>query len=232
MCGRFFLISQGRELASYFRLEEVPYIEPRYNIAPTQNIAVVRQNIEHHHFRVMSYMRWGLIPSWTKDMSKLPTLINARIESVQEKPAFRAAFRRRHCAIPANGFFEWSKKGAAKQPYVVQLKQRRLLAFAGLWESWQSPDGEIIESCAILTTAANEIVRSIHDRMPVILGHDGIDLWLEASSKDQEVIWHEFFRSPNSNDMEHYEVSTRVNNPKFDDLLCIEPIKISHNAQE
>lgn len=230
MCGRFFLISQARELEAAFRLEKAPRIEPRYNIAPTQDIPVVRRNPENQQFRILSQMRWGLIPSWTKDLSKMPTLINARCESVHQKPAFRSAFRKRHCAIPANGFFEWSKQGSSKQPHVIHLKQQRLFAFAGLWEAWQNLEGAIIESCVILTTEANEIVLPLHDRMPVILDLKDVDLWLESPSQDPRE-WQRLFRPLNGIDMECYEVSTWVNNPTNDDYHCIEPIKISDKTR-
>jgi len=223
MCGRFFLISQSREVSASFGLEEAPYIEPRYNIAPTQSIAVVRLASENDDVRILTYMRWGLVPPWTKDLSKLPTLINARSESANEKPVFRGAFKKRHCVIPANGFFEWSRRGSTKEPYVFQLSRQRLFAFAGLWESWENLDGAVLESCTILTTEANDVVRVLHDRMPVILDHDGVDLWLKPASKDQGVR-RKLFRSANSNDMECYQVSTRVSNPKYDDHHCIEPI--------
>ncbi|MGB9616259.1 MAG: SOS response-associated peptidase [Desulfomonilaceae bacterium] len=225
MCGRFFLVSQASEAAALFGLEEVPPLQPQYNIAPTQNIAVVREVPENRGARTLSYMRWGLVPAWTKDASQLPLLINARSETVHEKPAFKAAFKKRHCAIPANGFFEWARRGKVKQPYVIQLKGRRLFALAGLWEAWQQPDGSVLESCAILTTAANEVVSPLHDRMPVILYGDHIDVWLGPVPQDQEV-WKELFRPAPSVDMVRFPVTQLVNNPKYDAPQCIEPIQL------
>jgi len=229
MCGRFFLVSQAREVAAFFGLEEVPPLAPRYNIAPTQNIAVVREVPENNGSRTLSFMRWGLVPPWTKDASQLPLLINARSETVHEKPAFKSAFKKRHCAIPANGFFEWARRRKVKQPYVIQLKEQRLLALAGLWETWRQADGSVLESCAILTTRANEIVSPLHDRMPVILDDDHIDLWLGPVPQDQEV-WKGLFRPSPSADMVCFPVTQLVNNPKYDGPQCIEPVQLFHDV--
>ncbi len=229
MCGRFFLVSQAREVAAFFGLKEAPPLAPRYNIAPTQNIAVVREASENRNTRMLAFMRWGLIPSWTKDASRLPLLINARSETVSQKPAFKSAFRKRHCAIPANGFFEWARRGTVKQPYVMQLKNQSLFALAGLWEAWQRPDGSILESCAILTTKANKIVSPLHDRMPVILNGENIDVWLTPVTQYEE-IYEPLFRPAPSDDMMCYPVTQLVNNPKYDDPQCVEPVQLFHDT--
>ncbi|MCS7040325.1 MAG: SOS response-associated peptidase, partial [Anaerolineae bacterium] len=182
MCGRFTLTASGDELASLFDLEQAPNLEPRYNIAPTQPVAVVRLDREGRR-REFTLMRWGLIPSWAKDIHIGNRLINARAETLTEKPAFRTAFRRRRCLIPANGFYEWQKPTAGrKQPYFIGLPDRRPFAFAGLWEHWEGADGSVLDSCAIITTAANERVRVLHDRMPVILERTDFGDWLDPTT--------------------------------------------------
>lgn len=152
---------------------------PRYNIAPTQSIAVIRVKDSR---RVIALMRWALIPNWAKDASM--TQINARSETLLEKPAFKESFERRRCLIPADGFYEWKRSGKSKQPFHFVMKDNSLFAFAGIWDCWKSPQGQFVESCAILTTGPNELLRDVHDRMPVILRSDTYQEWLDAPASD------------------------------------------------
>ncbi|PSB54255.1 hypothetical protein C7B61_22460, partial [filamentous cyanobacterium CCP1] len=183
MCGRFTLSQSAEALAIAFDLEEVPPVPPRYNIAPTQPIAVVR-SLTHSSTtseRELTYLSWGLVPSWAKDPKIGTKLINARAETLAEKPSFRAAFKRRRCLIVADGFYEWHRTPEGKQPYYFHLQDHQPFAFGGLWEHWENGNGDVIESCAIITTAANEVLSPIHDRMPVILEPKGYDLWLDPT---------------------------------------------------
>ncbi|MCJ7603688.1 MAG: SOS response-associated peptidase, partial [Desulfobulbaceae bacterium] len=167
MCGRFALPTP-EELAGHFNLKKTPGLEPRYNIAPSQDVAAVRL-ISGTPDRELVMLKWGLIPFWAKDKKIGYKMINARAEGITGKTAFRAAFLQRRCLVPAFGFFEWLHMTKTKQPYFVRLKETDILAFAGLWEHWQGEDGEIIESCTIITTSANQTVGKIHDRMPAII---------------------------------------------------------------
>jgi putative SOS response-associated peptidase YedK len=186
MCGRFTLKTPANVLIEHFRLEgvptdELPLFTPRSNISPTQEIAALRAG-SGPHGRELTMMRWGLIPSWADDPKIGSRMINARGETVAEKPSFRKAFRARRCLIPADGFYEWKKEGSKKQPYRVHRPDEGPFAFAGLWERWK-PKGEdtaAIESCTIITTEASEHLRELHERMPVIIAPRDYDLWLDA----------------------------------------------------
>jgi putative SOS response-associated peptidase YedK len=219
MCGRFTLTKSGDALAQAFNLEEIPEIAPQYNIAPTQNIVAVLRNPESKK-RQAQQLRWGLIPSWAKDASMGAKLINARAETVAEKPSFRSAFKHRRCLIVADGFYEWQKQENKKQPYYFRLLNGQPFAFAGLWEKWQSPDGEEITSCTILTTEANELMQSIHERMPVILNPQDYDLWLDPEVKTAEPLKQLLHPYP-SDTMNSYPVSTLVNSPKNNSPECV-----------
>jgi putative SOS response-associated peptidase YedK len=183
MCGRYILISAPAAIQALFRYAEQPNFPPRYNIAPTQPIAVVRLAGCGRQFALV---RWGLLPSWVKDPRTFSLLINARGESVLEKPAFRAAMRRRRCLIPADGFYEWKRSGGGKQPYCIRAKSGGPMAFAGLWEVWTGPDGEELETAVIVTTTANRELAPIHDRMPVIVPPEAFDFWLDCKNVDAE----------------------------------------------
>lgn len=220
MCGRYSLSASGEKLAEQFQLAEIPELAPRYNIAPTQEVAVVRQCAEG---RQLALLRWGLIPSWAKDPSIGARMINARAETVAEKPAFRSAFVRRRCLVPADGFYEWKRTAGGKQPFFFQMRDGRPLAFAGLWEQWKSPDGGQIESYTILTTDANELLRPVHDRMPVILPPDAYDLWLDPDVQKPNVLLALLHPYPEEA-MTAYPVSMRVNSPANDDPQCIAPV--------
>ncbi|BEH09837.1 SOS response-associated peptidase [Geobacter sulfurreducens subsp. ethanolicus] len=182
MCGRFTLQISSEMLAEIFGLIEIPTFPARYNIAPTQQIAIVRSYANHQNR--LDFVRWGLIPSWAKDKSVGNHMINARAETVHEKPAFRHAIRYRRCLIPSSAFYEWRKEGERRIPLYIRLKDGSPMVFAGLWETWKSPEGENLESCAILTTTANKLIEPIHDRMPVILHPQEYDHWLDRDMTD------------------------------------------------
>lgn len=182
MCGRFTLTKPVDEITRHFgvRAAEAAGWRPRYNIAPTQEVGVVRRNGERH----LSALRWGLIPGWSRDGKMKSLLINARAETLTEKPAFRESVAARRCLIPADGFYEWKHDAGKKQPWHLGLKDNSLFAFAGLWDRWQGSAGQVIESCTIITTQANEAVAKLHDRMPVIVPPASYDAWLEADVRE------------------------------------------------
>jgi len=181
MCGRYVIISTPEAIRALFGYGEQPNFPPRYNVAPTQPIPIVRLLDGKRSFALM---RWGLLPSWVKDPKTFPLLINARGESVLEKPAFRNAMRRRRCLLPADGFYEWKKEGASKTPMFIQLKDGRPFAFAGLWEVWQPPDGGVLKTCTIITTPAQGVLAEIHDRMPLMLPSGAWARWLDPAITD------------------------------------------------
>lgn len=185
MCGRFtqFAVTKAAEALQVEAID----LPPRYNIAPTQTVAAIAQLPEHTQ-RQWLPLRWGLIPSWAKDMAIGSKLINARSETVAAKPSFRSAFKHRRCLIPTNGFYEWQPLGGSKkkQPYFIGLQNDDPFTLAGLWERWESPEGDILETCTILTTTANELVSPIHDRMPVILQTQDYDQWLDPNFKQAD----------------------------------------------
>jgi len=218
MCGRFTLSQSAEAIASTFQLSTVPELAPRYNIAPTQPIATILLEGDRRQFQML---RWGLIPSWAKDASMGAKLINARAETVAEKPAFRSAFRRRRCLVVADGFYEWQPQKGKKQPFYFRLQDGQPFAFAGLWETWQAPDGEKIDSCTLLTTAANSLLRSVHDRMPVILKPEDYNQWLDPQIQKPEQL-QPLLQPYSSEAMVAYPVSTNVNNPSNDLPECIE----------
>ncbi len=205
-----------------FELDEKPDPAPRYNIAPTQPVATVAwdRNRKRRWFR---RLHWGLIPAWADDPSIGNRMINARSETVAAKPAFRAAFRERRCLVVADGFYEWQKLARGKRPFLIRMRDGKPFAFAGLWEHWESPDGATIASCTILTTEPNELLMPIHNRMPVILPRCDHGRWLDPSVDKADAL--EPLLCPfRSGEMIAVPVSTRVNNPSFDDPACIDPI--------
>ena len=222
MCGRFTLFDSSDSLAERFGLGEVTSLSPRYNIAPSQAVAVVRIPAEGAD-RELALLRWGLVPSWAKDPSVGSRMINARAETAPEKPAFRAAIRRRRCLVPADGFYEWKHAGGRKQPYYVRMRDGGTFAFAGIWEIWKGEGGDPIESCALLTTGPNELLEPIHDRMPVIIPPGGYDLWLSPMVHDPSALT-PFFAPYPAGGMTAYPVRTLVNNPKMDEPVLIEPL--------
>nr|WP_290221473.1 SOS response-associated peptidase [Trichocoleus desertorum] len=231
MCGRFTQSQSATTLAATFQLSVVPDLPPRYNIAPTQPVTAVLATTESasnqtseeapdRTERQMRQLRWGLIPSWAKDMKMGAKMINARAETVAEKPAFRSAFRQRRCLIVADGFYEWQRLEGKKQPFYFRFLNQQPFAFAGLWEHWQSPEGESIDSCTILTTQANELLSTIHDRMPVILPPSSYDLWLDPAVRQLEPLQPLLQPYP-AETMTAYPVSTKVNSPAYDHAECI-----------
>ncbi|MDB4533832.1 SOS response-associated peptidase [Vicingaceae bacterium] len=220
MCGRFTLRTSPAAMIDLFEGISFDDITPRYNIAPTQTVAAVRDNKDSK--RELAFLRWGLIPSWAKDKKIGNRMINARGETVAEKPSFRAAFKRRRCLILADGFYEWKKTTDGKVPHYVTMKNDRPFCFAGLWEYWNKAD-EPIESCTVITTSANELMEPIHDRMPVILSEDNFDMWLDPGFEGQDQLQSLIAAYP-AEQMQAVPVSTHVNKPVNDDATCILPV--------
>jgi putative SOS response-associated peptidase YedK len=225
MCGRFTLRTPARDLVEVFELLREPELSPRYNIAPTQNVAVVRQDGKS---RELSMMRWGLVPAWSKDPKAGPPLINARSETIATKPSFRTAFKRRRCLIPADGFYEWQKQADSKTkiPHYIRIAKDRAFAFAGLWETWHTGDGSALDSCTIVTTEANELMRPLHDRMPLILPEENYAEWLDPKNENVlELV--ALLRPYSSGEMTAFPISTMVNSPRNERPECIVPASAS-----
>ena len=216
MCGRFTNSAKPKDIEKEFFVGKLNpnLFQPRYNIAPTQIIPAV---LEQSGERIVNELRWGLIPSWAKDEKIGNNLINARAETLAEKPSFKNAFRSRRCIIPASGFYEWAKKGSgAKQPFYFYLKKKDVFGFAGLWEEWLDKEsGEVLETCTIITTEANAVLEPVHDRMPVILKADDYDLWLDEKEKDTDRLQKLLAPFPAS-EMTSHAVSKAVNSPGND----------------
>lgn len=217
MCGRFVADIPADELKKIFALIETPQLEPRFNVAPTQLAAVVQNQGENNR---LDLLKWGFVPGWSKDVSFGSHLINARSETVAEKPAFRHAIKYRRCIIPASGFYEWEHIGDKKQPYYIQLADQSPMFLAGVWESWKAPDGSELETFAILTTTANKLVAPLHDRMPVILHPATFTLWLSHNMHDPEQLQPLYQPYP-AEEMTSHKVPDLVNNPRFDSPACI-----------
>jgi putative SOS response-associated peptidase YedK len=220
MCGRYTLAVEMNELAERFGCPMVePVFKPRYNVAPAQLMPVV---VDNDGRRELQYMRWGLVPFWAKDYSISSRLINARIETVAQKPAFKYALKLRRCIVPADGYYEWQKIGNRKKPVRITLPQGGLFGFAGLWERWNSPDGEAFNTYTILTASPAASVAIIHHRMPLVLDFNQEDYWLNGMAGNSP---EEFLSRLNPVQyLKAYPVSTRVNSPANDDPLCIEPV--------
>lgn len=231
MCGRL-VIDLSPEMITeiYGIIKKIDReLNPRYNVVPSQTIPIVREDVEGS--RELTFVRWGLIPSWAKDISIGNSLINARAETAAEKPSFRSAFKRRRCVIPAGGFYEWQRQdGKRKQPWYFRMADGSPVSIAGLWEHWQGSDGQVIESCSILTTSANELMAPIHDRMPVILIHEDHATWLNPKLTDGAPL-KALCRPCPADLLSAYPVSPRVNSPKNDTADCIEPIRIFGTAK-
>jgi putative SOS response-associated peptidase YedK len=227
MCGRFTLRTPLTVLSQQFLFDLGPAAyeavsRPRFNVAPTQEIAVVRQGAAGR--RELAALHWGLVPSWAKDAKLAAAMINARGETVAEKPAFRTPFARRRCLVLADGFFEWKKVGKTKQPYWYRLRSEQAFAFAGLWESWRGApgsDGPPLESCTIITTTANELCRELHERMPVILDPADYDRWLAPTASKEDLLT--LLAPFPASEMKVEPVNPRVNNARHDDPECIAP---------
>jgi putative SOS response-associated peptidase YedK len=224
MCGRFTQTATPAAIAQQFDVHNFPLLKPRYNIAPSQPVATIRIDSKTMT-RQLVLLRWGLIPSWAKDPKIGFHCINAKAETVAKKPSFRAAFRKRRCLVVATGFYEWQVQGKTKQPMWIGLKSRQPFAFAGLWEQWKPPEGDTIESCTILTTEPNELMRPIHDRMPVVLPAEAYPQWLDPTVQDVDSL-KTLLRPYPSEDLIAYPVSTLVNNPRHDVPECLEPVPV------
>jgi putative SOS response-associated peptidase YedK len=212
MCGRYAVTSAPEAIRALFGYAEQPNFPPRYNIAPTQPIGIVRLVKGKRQFALV---RWGLLPSWVKDPRSFSLLVNARGESLADKPAFKAAMKYRRCLVPADGFYEWKAIGTRRQPYYVRAKSGEPLAFAGLWETWTGPNGEEMETAAIVTTRANRALADIHERMPVIVPPEAFNLWLDCANVDAETA--ASLVAPAAEDLlETHEVSTAVNHTAND----------------
>ena len=220
MCGRYAVTTAPEAMRALFRYLEQPNFPPRYNVAPTQPVAIVRMVEGRREFALV---RWGLIPAWVKDPRGFSLLINARGESVLDKPAFRNAMKRRRCLFPADGFYEWKREGDRKQPYFVRLKSGQPMAFAGLWETWSGPNGEELETAAIVTTAASRSIAHIHDRMPVIVAPEAFDFWLDPNV-DARTAAAVIAPAPDAA-LEAYEVSSAVNRTANDSPDLLEPLR-------
>ncbi len=222
MCGRFTLTKPIEAYAQAFELSEIASLCPRYNIAPTQPVFTVVQEPGQPQ-RQCQWMRWGLIPWWAKDPKIGNRLINARAETLREKPSFRNAIRNRRCLIVADGFYEWQRLGKHKQPYHIRLKSGQPFALAGLWEVWQPGKGEVITSCTIITTPANELMQTIHHRMPAILPPEAYPRWLDSATTDTASLQNRL--CPYESElMEAIPVRNTVNNPAKDGPECIAPL--------
>jgi putative SOS response-associated peptidase YedK len=222
MCGRFTLTVDPGQLRESFPGIQVPdEIQPRYNIAPTQPVAVIPNDGQNR----LDFFTWGLIPSWAKDPAIGNRMINARAESLAEKPSFRAAYRRRRCLVLADGFYEWRQEPGAKTktPMYIQMESKEPFAFAGLWEIWHSPDGSEIRSCNIITTEPNNLLRQIHNRMPVILPKEAYDLWLAPGEMDPQQL-DPLLKPFPAEEMMAFPVSRLVNSPANDTPEVIAPV--------
>jgi putative SOS response-associated peptidase YedK len=221
MCGRYVVTTPGEVLAELFELDEKPHLVPRWNVAPTQEVAIVRARPEGG--RELAMARWGLVPFWAKDRAIGNRLINARAESLAEKPAYRDSFKKRRCLVVADGFYEWQKVDGRKQPWLLRLRDGGPFGFAGLWSLWRDKaSGEELESCTIVTTSPNELAAPIHDRMPVILPRERHAEWLDPAAEPSSLA--ALLEPFPAAEMEAYPVSTWVNAPQHDDPRCIEPL--------
>ena len=223
MCGRFTLRASSDSLVGAFQITDMPEIKARYNIAPTQMVLSVRSIFD---IQEIKFLEWGLIPSWSNNISISGRLINARSETVLEKPAFREAFKRRRCLVLADGFYEWQQIGRRKQPYFFSMQDNRPFAFAGIWERWKTEMGKVIESCAILTTDANEIVRPVHERMPVILHSEDYELWLREDMRKYDLL-RSLLKPYAASEMTSHSVSILINSPSHEGAALVEHLPVA-----
>jgi len=233
MCGRYRLSRRKELVVEYFDADPISDPgddgwSPRYNIAPTQPVPVVRQHPQKP-IRQLSVLRWGLIPSWALDPSAGFKAINARSETVATTALFREPFKTQRCLIPADGFYEWQRSGKSKQPYCFEVGEGEIFVFAGLWDRWVNPRGQVIESCTILTTTPNALLQGIHDRMPVILNPANYESWLNPTVQDTNTALQMLV--PYSGSMRRYPVSTRLNLVQNDDPECAKPVELESPPQ-
>jgi putative SOS response-associated peptidase YedK len=225
MCGRYRLSRRKQLVEEYFDSTGEDDWSPRYNIAPTQPVPVVRQHPKAP-VRQLSLMKWGLVPAWVKDVSGAASMINARAQTAGTKPAFCDALKSRRCLIPADGFYEWKRDRKSKQPFCFEVNEGQLFAFAGLWDRWKGPNGNWMKTCSILTTTPNAVTSTIHDRMPVILNPECYDLWLDPGMTDVVAV-SELLKPCDARLMRCYPVSTRINHVVNDDEECSTPVEIA-----
>ena len=229
MCGRYRLSRRKELIEEYFETANEVDWEPRYNIAPSQNVVIIRQDRAKGERR-SSLARWGLIPYWAKDAAVGQRTFNARTETVADKPAFKEAFTRYRCLIPADGFYEWERNGRARHPFHFGMADDSLFAFAGLWDRWRDPSGQIVETCTILTTTPNSLLADVHNRMPVILNRHHHERWLDPGFSDvKELVG--ILKPFDAARMKRYAVSTRVNSVENDDPECALTAKDTETAQ-
>ncbi|MDW0117116.1 SOS response-associated peptidase [Sporosarcina thermotolerans] len=223
MCGRFTLFAPYYEIMERFRIEaafeESDYV-PSYNISPSQQVVAIINDGEKNR---LGHLRWGLIPPWAKDEKIGYKMINARAETLAEKPSYRNAFSKKRCIIPADSFYEWQRKDGEKVPMRIKLKTDELFAIAGLWETWKSPDGKLIHTCTAITTEPNELVKPIHNRMPVILKKEDEGIWLDPKNTDIQTLGN-LLKPFDKNQMNAYSVSSAVNSPKNNEESLILPV--------
>ena len=226
MCGRFTLATPAAEWASLFNVEPLP-VDPRYNIAPTNNIAVIRDSGERGTLEA-AMVRWGLLPGWTEAPDEFPLLINARSETIASKPSFADSFRQRRCLAVADGFYEWRTDGREKRPFWIHLPGGRPFGIAAIWDRWSTPASEhSLESCALVTTEASEDIADVHSRMPVVLDRDQVTSWLDPHTSLDELA--SLMHSGQPGRFELREVSHRVNNVRHDDEACIARAETQEN---
>lgn len=219
MCGRFVQIDGGKGMVEHLGIfSDVMDVSPRYNIAPSTSAMVIRHT---HHGMSLALLQWGLIPHWAKDSNMRSRMINARSETAAEKLSFRAAFRQRRCLIPTDGFYEWKKAGRGKQPHFIRMANQKPFAMAGLWESWSSQGEPPLETFTILTTEPNDLMRPIHNRMPVIINPDHYRKWVDPRMQDTDTLAGMMVPYPETH-MEAYPVAPYLNNPRNDSPLCME----------
>jgi putative SOS response-associated peptidase YedK len=223
MCGRYVLYASKESLIAKFKIDEVESDpSPSYNIAPTQEVPAIIRDSDRN--RLVKF-HWGLVPFWAKDKSIGSRMINARIETIADKPVFRAAFKKRRCLIPADGFYEWKGGQGHKQPYLVTIPSDEPFAFGGLWESWEK-DELVYKSCTIITTESSPSVQEIHNRMPVILSPESQDKWMDTEVQNPKEVMN-VLENGMMKDLKYYPVSTRVNSVKNNDPACMEPLNPS-----
>jgi putative SOS response-associated peptidase YedK len=226
MCGRYTLSTPSDLLADLMEVPASPELSARYNIAPTQEAPIIRLAGTSSAARELALLRWGLVPFWADDPTIGNRMINARAETVGEKPSFRTSFKKRRCVVPTDGFYEWQKAGSGKQPYLFRLQNRRPFGMAGLWDRWGKGEEQPLETFTILTTSPNELVAQAHHRMPVILTQPEIGRWLNPEA-DTKADFSSFWEPYPATEMEGFPVSTYVNNPANDTPRCIEPLSVS-----
>lgn len=227
MCGRYRLSRRKQIIEEHFETADwQDDWSPRFNIAPTQPVPVIRQHPKEP-IRQVSLMKWGLVPHWAKESSIAMSTINAKSETAATKPAFRDPLKSRRCLIPADGFYEWKRTGSVKQPFCFEVNDGELFAFAGLWDGWKDSHGQWLKSCSILTTTANAVTSAIHDRMPVIVHPDGYDLWLDPGLTDAQIV-SDLLKPFDAHLMRCYPVSTRINHVAHDDEECSRPVEFAH----